>query len=100
MKFDLSKIDFTGSVGILGYITLIVFGSLLLHMLFAKLLKIDADTMVITSVTYINSPPFVPMIAAAMKNRNVLLPGLTIGIVGYAIGNYLGLLIFQLLSIL
>lgn len=97
---DLSKIDFTGSVGILGYITLIVFGSLLLHMLFAKLLKIDADTMVITSVTYINSPPFVPMIAAAMKNRNVLLPGLTIGIVGYAIGNYLGLLIFQLLSIL
>lgn len=97
---DLSKIDFTGSIGILGYITLIVFGSLLLHTLFAKLLKIDADTMVITSVTYINSPPFVPMVAAAMKNRNVLLPGLTIGIVGYAIGNYLGLLIFELLSIL
>ena len=40
------------------------------------------------------------MVAAAMKNRNVLLPGLTIGIVGYAIGNYLGLLIFELLSIL
>ncbi len=97
---DLSKIDFTGSIGILGYITLIVFGSLLLHTLFAKILKIDADTMVITSVTYINSPPFVPMVAAAMKNRNVLLPGLTIGIVGYAIGNYLGLLIFELLSIL
>lgn len=95
---DLGKIDFTGSLGILGYIVFIVFGSLLLHLLFAKILKIDADTMTITSVTYINSPPFVPMIAAAMKNRDVLVPGLTIGIVGYAVGNYLGLFIFQLLS--
>lgn len=95
---DLSKIDFSGSLGILGYIIVIVFGSLLLHLLFAKILKIDADTMTITSVTYINSPPFVPMIAAAMKNRDMLVPGLTIGIVGYAVGNYLGLFIFQLLS--
>lgn len=95
---DLTKIDFAGSMNILGFISFIIFGSLFLHFLFSKILKIDADTMIITSVTYINSPPFVPMIAAAMKNRNVLIPGLTIGIFGYAIGNYLGLLIFQLLS--
>lgn len=97
---DLTKIDFAGSINILGLIIFIIFGSLLLHFLFAKIFKIDADTMIITSVTYINSPPFVPMIAAAMKNRNVLIPGLTIGIFGYAIGNYLGLLIFKLLSVL
>lgn len=97
---DLSKIDFSGSISILGYITFIVFGSLLLHTLFAKIFKIDADTMVVTSVAYINSPPFVPMIAAAMKNRSVLVPGLTIGIVGYAVGNYLGLLIYQILSVI
>jgi len=97
---DLSKINFTGSIGILLYNIFIVFGSLLIHTIFAKIFKIDADTMVITSVTYINSPPFVPMIAGAMKNKDVLIPGLTIGIVGYAVGNYLGLFIFKLLSVI
>ena len=100
IQIGAAKIDLAGSLSIMGYITIIVFGSLLLHTIFAKIFKIDADTMVITSVTYINSPPFVPMIAASMRNKNVLLPGLTIGIVGYALGNYLGLFIFKLLSIL
>ena len=72
------------------YMIIAVFGSLFISALLAKLFKLDGDTMVITSVTYINSPAFVPMIAAAMKNRNVLIPGLTIGVIGFAIGTYLG----------
>ena len=32
------------------------------------------------------------MIAASMKNSRVLMPGLSIGIIGYAAGNYLGVL--------
>jgi uncharacterized membrane protein len=40
------------------------------------------------------------MMAAAMKNKDVLIPGLTIGVIGYAAGNYLGFLMSQLLSIL
>ena len=35
---------------------------------------------------------------AAMKNKNVLVPGLSIGIIGYAVGNYLGFIISQLLE--
>lgn len=97
---DLSQIDLARSMGIFGLIGFIVFGSLLLHIVFSRFLKIDADTVTITSVAYINSPPLVPMIAAAMKNKDVLVPGLTVGIVGYAVGNYLGLFIFQLLSAL
>lgn len=97
---DLSQIDLARSIGIFGLIGFIVFGSLLLHIVFSRFLKIDADTVTITSVAYINSPPLVPMIAAAMKNKDVLVPGLTVGIVGYAVGNYLGLFIFQLLSAL
>ena len=58
--------------------------------IFARILRIDADMMVISSVTYINSPPFVPMMSAAMKNKDVLVPGLSIGIIGYDAGNYLG----------
>ena len=77
-----------------------IFGSLVLQVLLARLLKIDADTMTISSVTYICSPPFVPMMAAAMKNRSVLASGLAIGVVGYAIGNYLGFLLAGLLAAL
>lgn len=97
---DLSKLDFAGGIGLLGYLLAVVFGSLILQVTFAKIFRIDSDMMVISSVTYINSPPFVPMMAAAMKNKDVLIPGLTIGVIGYAAGNYLGFLMSQLLGLL
>ncbi len=97
---DLSELDFVGGLDLLGYLLFAVFGSLMLQVIFAKILKIDSDMMVISSVTFINSPPFVPMMAAAMKNKDVLIPGLTIGVIGYAAGNYLGFLISQLLGLL
>ena len=97
---DLSELNLTGGMDLLAYLLVAVFGSLLLQIIFAKIFKIDSDMMVIASVTYINSPPFVPMMAAAMKNKNVLIPGLTIGVIGYAAGNYLGFLISKLLEVL
>jgi len=97
---DLTKLDLRGGLNLLGYLTLVIFGSLLLNILIAKLLKIDADTTVICSVSFICSPPFVPMMTAAMKNERVLVTGLTAGIIGYAAGNYLGFLLSQLLILL
>ena len=97
---DLSKLNLAAGMELLGYLLVAVFGSLLLQIIFAKIFKIDSDMMVIASVTYINSPPFVPMMAAAMKNKDVLIPGLTIGVIGYAVGNYLGFLMSQLLGLL
>ena len=38
------------------------------------------------------------MIAESMKNRRVILTGITIGIIGYAVGNYLGVLLARLLG--
>ena len=96
---DFSKIDLMGGLNLLGYLTLAVFGSLALQVIMARIFRIDSDTMVISSVTYICSPPFVPMICACMGNRKVLAPGLAIGVLGYAIGNYLGYLIFHLLTL-
>ncbi len=97
---DLKALDIAGGLNLLGYLTLVIFGSLLLQVILAKIFRIDSDTMVIASVAFICSPPFVPMMSAAMKNRRVLVSGLSIGIVGYAAGNYLGYLISQLLSVL
>jgi uncharacterized membrane protein len=62
------------------------------------LFKIDADTLMISSTALICSPPFVPVVAGALKNRQVILSGLTVGIIGYAAGNYLGYLMAQILQ--
>lgn len=72
------------------YVGLAMFGSHILHAFIAKFFKIDADTVIISGSALICSPPFVPVVAGAIKNREVILTGLTVGIVGYAIGNYLG----------
>ena len=97
---DLTHLNLEGSLNLLGYLLFAVFGSLTIQAMFARLFKIDADTLIISSVAFINSPPFVPMMAAAMKNRRVLVTGLTLGIIGYAVGNYLGFLISELLKLL
>ncbi len=83
---------------IFGYITFVVFVSLMLHVLLARFRKIDADTVIVTSAALICSPPFVPVVAGALRNRSVIVPGLTIGLIGYALGNYLGFLMALLLS--
>lgn len=96
---DLSKFDIASGMGMLAFLTFTVFVSFLVQLLLARLLKVDADTMTISSVSYICSPPFVPMMAAAMKNRAVLASGLAIGVVGYAAGNYLGFAVAHLLEL-
>ena len=97
---DLSKIDWNQSLYILLFQAVIIFGSLLLTVLLAKLLRIDADSAVITSDTLINSPLCVPMIAATMKNKDVIMVGIANGLLGYAVGNYIGFLMFQLFGVL
>jgi uncharacterized membrane protein len=83
--------------GLFAYISMAVFGSLFLHVLLSKLFKIDSDTTMITSVAFICSPPFVPVIAGALGNRHIMVSGITIGIIGYAMGNYLGFLVANFL---
>lgn len=97
---DFSKLELSSGLGLLGYMVFVIFVSLALQLLLSKLLKVDADTTVVSSVAYICSPPFVPMISAAMGNKRVLASGLAIGVVGFAVGNYLGFLIYQLLSLI
>lgn len=96
---DLSRLNFKGGILILAFIALIVFGSLLLQTLFSRIFKIDADTLIVSSVALINAPPFVPMIAAVLKNKDVILTGMTVGLAGYALGNYLGFLLAGFLGL-
>ena len=97
---DFSKLDISEGVNLIAYMFFAVFVSLFVHAIICRVLKVDADSMTITSVAFINSPPFVPMVAAVMQNRKALITGLGAGIVGYALGNHLGVIVAQLLSAL
>ncbi|MBR3828169.1 MAG: DUF819 family protein [Bacteroidales bacterium] len=94
---DIRQMDIAGSLPILYYLGFIVLGSLVLQILFAKMLKIDGDSVMVCSVALINSPPFVPLAAALLNNKDIVILGITIGLLGYMLGNYLGIGIFHLL---
>ncbi len=81
----------------LAYVTFTIFVCLLLHIALAKIFKIDADTVIITSVAGICSPPLVPMVASALKNREVMVSGVITGIIGWVVGTYLGITLAYIL---
>jgi uncharacterized membrane protein len=87
-------------IPILFMVVLCVYGTMALHAVLCRLLHVDVDTFIITSVSAICSPPFVPPVAEALHNRDLLLSGITTGIVGYAVGNYLGILAAYIMRIL
>lgn len=95
---DFSNLDLAGGINQLAFMVVAVFFSLALHAIMCRAMRVDADSMMISSVAFINSPPFVPMASAAMRNKKALVTGLGAGIVGYAAGNHLGVLIAELLS--
>ena len=85
-------------VNLLLYIAMVIVGSLVLHAFLSWIFKINVDEFIITSTALSNSPPFVPVVAAALKNKEVVIPGMIIGVIGYAIGNYLGVAVAYLLK--
>jgi uncharacterized membrane protein len=95
---DFSQLKLADGLNQILFLTIAVFGSLLLHAIFCRVMRVDADTMTVSSVAFINSPPFVPMMVAVLNNRNTLIVGLGAGIVGYALGNHFGVLMASLLA--
>jgi uncharacterized membrane protein len=73
--------------------------TLVLNVIFCRIFKVSGDLSTVSIIALTCSPPFVPPVVAAMGNRKVLISGITIGLVGYAIGNYLGTGIAYLLGL-
>ncbi|NMB73495.1 MAG: DUF819 family protein [Myxococcales bacterium] len=73
------------------FVAAVIFGSLLVALPLCRIFRVDADTCIVTHVSAICSPPFVPVVTAAIRNAELLPVGITTGIVGYAVGNYLGI---------
>lgn len=79
------------NLDLFAYIGFILIGSLLLQAIICRFMNIDTDTFLITSSAAIMSVPFIPVIAGALKNREIILPGFAAAIIGYILGNYLGI---------
>lgn len=88
---NLSAIFHIGYLHLFSYVALVLFGSIFIHVMLSRLFNVDTDTTIITITALAYSPPFVPVVAGALKNKNIIISGLTVGILGYAIGNYLGI---------
>ncbi|HEY9840306.1 MAG TPA: DUF819 family protein [Candidatus Obscuribacterales bacterium] len=82
---------FSSSGPILIFTTIIMLGSIGLHLILARIFGHDADTTLIASTATIYGPPFIAPVAEAMGNRALIGPGLTLAVLGSAIGTWLGL---------
>jgi uncharacterized membrane protein len=94
---NISELNLIDNIFILYYVASAIFGSMVLQIVFAKIVKLDGDTVLVSSVALINSPPFVPLVAATLGNKEIILTGIGIGLMGYAVGNYLGIGIYELI---
>jgi len=93
---DFNRLVSTAPI-MIAYVTFTVLACLVLHTALAALFRIDADTVIITSVAGICSPPLVPMVATALKNKEIVLSGVITGIIGWVVGTYLGITLSYLL---
>ena len=88
-QFDLGSLD-SESLVIGAFLLFIIVVATLLHLLFCRLFKVSGDLFCVALVALLCSPPFVPPVVGAMGNKKVLISGIVIGLIGYAIGTYLG----------
>ena len=75
------------------YTAIVVVAAVAVHAGLCMLFGVDRDTTIITSVAALYGPPFVPPVAAKLQNREIVVSGVTSGLVGLAAGNYLGLMV-------
>ena len=97
--FDINSVN-GGSLYIGGFVLWIIGISVALHLILCRIAKVSGDLFCVCQVGLLCSPPFVPPIAGAMQNKKVLISGIVVGLVGYAIGTYTGALLAWILGLL
>ena len=96
-QFDIQTLN-SGALAIGGFLLFIVVVATLLHLLFCRIFKVSGDLFSVALTALLCSPPFVPPVVGAMGNKKVLISGIVIGLIGYAIGTYLGVALAYLLA--
>lgn len=97
-QFNILQID-RSSLKILYFILFVMIVAVSLHLIVCRIFKVEGDLFTVGNISLLCSPPFVPPVVEAMGNRKVLISGIVIGLAGYAVGNYLGVLIAWVLGV-
>lgn len=97
-QFDIYSINIS-AVNIGLFVLYVMLVSVILHIIFSRITKVPGDLFTVAHVGLLCSPPFIPPIVGAMKNKKVLISGIVIGLVGYAVGTYIGVLLFTLFKL-
>ena len=97
MRSDFGNIVEQGGV-LLAFTAISWLLSIGFHLILSIIFRIDRDTTLITSTAALYGPAFIGQIASVLKNRDVVFAGIATGLVGYAIGNYLGISMHYLLE--
>ena len=94
--FDIHSVN-GGSLMIGCFVGWVMIIAALIHLLFCRIAHVSGDLFCVSQIALLCSPPFVPPVVGAMQNKKVLISGIVIGLVGYAIGTYLGVAIAYVL---
>lgn len=65
-----------------------------------RMAKLDIGTLSVASQASIGGPSSALAVAVAKEWHHLVLPGVIVGLLGYAIGNYLGLAVGQIARVL
>ncbi len=95
-QFNPYNIDMS-AIAIGGFVLYIMLVSIVCHIIFCRFAKINGDLYTVAQVGLFCSPPFIPPVVGAMGNKKVLISGIVIGLIGYAVGTYMGVGISYLL---
>lgn len=80
------------------YSALVMYTAILFHLLLARIFGVDAETTIITSAACIFGPVFIGQIVSTMANKRLLVPGMAMGLAGYAVGSIIGIGIYWFLG--
>ena len=95
--FDIHSVN-GGSLSIGLFVGWVMIVAAVLHLIFCRIAHVSGDLFCVSQIALLCSPPFVPPVVGAMQNKKVLISGIVIGLVGYAIGTYLGVAIAFILN--
>ena len=95
--FDIHSVN-GGSLSIGLFVGWVMIVAAVLHLILCRIMHVSGDLFCVSQIALLCSPPFVPPVVGAMQNKKVLISGIVIGLVGYAIGTYLGVAIALILN--
>ncbi|MBE6635047.1 MAG: DUF819 family protein [Ruminococcaceae bacterium] len=95
---DLSRIG-ANFVNIILFFAIITVGTFIIHILLSRIFKVETDCTLIVLTAGLYGPAFVPAVAKQIKNERMIVPGLIVGSLGYAVGTFLGIGVALLLGI-